>query len=155
MVVVAMLTCIIAPTALFSLILMDAYDAYTLLNMLILGTVMALAITGSVLLLRYYRPVWSDRYTTYDQPLYKVVQHVEVALEEAGLDYDHLEKAKVTTKRFDQVFRVRSEGFRIALMKDVEGITVYVGPMKDFNEKKIQMFMSLIDKYLWKPPEGW
>jgi hypothetical protein len=154
LVVVAMSIGIIVPTALLMLIVIWALDAFTLLNWLIFCAVMGIALAGAGLLVRHYRPMWWDMYTSYQGSLRRVTHYTEDSLEEAGMEYEKRTREEDPTLKFNALFHVRSEGFRVGLMKHSEYITVYAGPMKDFNEKSIRWFMHHIDKHLWRPPDA-
>lgn len=153
LVLVAMSVGITVATALVMLIFLWATDAFTLLGWAIFLVVMAIAIASSGLLLRHYWPMRWDMYTSYQNTLKRVTHYTTVSLEEAGLEFETRTREEDPSIRFNVLFHVRSEGFRIGLMKHSEYITVYAGPMKDFNEKEIKWFMHYIDKHLWRPPD--
>ena len=149
MTVVAMTAGLVLTCSLLGLILL-AVGSRSPAAIIAVAALVAGSLAGGALILRHYRPMWRDRYTSYRESLKTTAHYAALALEDRGQEYDYSTKEHHPSLGFDAEFHVRSSGFRVGLVRNGDYVTVYVGPMEDWNEREIRWFMYRIDKYLWK-----
>ena len=131
-------------------LIMGLMDVDPQVILAVTAVLVVIVLLGGVALFRHYRPMMSDRDTHYDTGSRRVVHHAALVMEEAGLEYDLRRGEDHPDLPFDVEFHVRSEGFRVGIKEDMGYMGVYVGPVRDFNERTAQRVMDLFDKHLWK-----
>lgn len=89
------------------------------------------------------QPRWGDRHTTLRSQLWDAIQLTKRTLDGAGMEFDETRDG-----RLDWEFHVRSSDFRVGLRCEGESVTVFAGPVKDWNAREVQRFMDALDGQL-------